>query len=100
MNAEEDGLVSPGGPRGNGARPKRIAQLLIEFDLDTGEMELKVNPPDLIVNRVMLYGLLETTRDIIYRHHLPGEMASIAQAQQRGPQIVVADGPLPPFRKP
>lgn len=99
MNAEEDGLVSPNGPRGNGARPKRIVDIRIQVDLDTGDVQLGVTPPEVIGNRFVMYGILEILRDIVYRQQLPGALAALQQASQRAPAIVVADGPLPPFHK-
>lgn len=93
-----DGLVGTAGA--NGKRPPRPKVTVeITFDPETSGTEIRFDPPAVIRNRVLMYGLLETVRDIVYRQQLPGELAILADAQQRGPQIVVPDGPLPPFRK-
>jgi|SRR5712671_2367676 len=91
-----DGLVGKVGTNGNGKAPARWVELHVRMNLDTLEIESQVVPPQAIQNRHLMYGILEIMRDVVYRQHLPTELAILEAASRK--QIVVApDGAVPPF---
>jgi len=94
-----DGLIQdPNAPPAPPDRHAQYAEIHIRMDRKTGEIEMLEAP---LQERLLCYGLLEVARDIIYRAHLPQELATVRQAMARAQQktIVPATGPLPRFHK-
>jgi len=100
--AIEDGIVAlmdqpaPGPNGGKPEAPRRVVEIRMQMDMDSGAFEAHVTPPALVHNRSIMYAMLEMMRDVVYRQQLPGELAILNKAA--GPAIVVApDGAVPPF---
>lgn len=80
----------------DGAGGEKPVVLQITFDPGSGGIQVG-GPLD---NPMLCYAMLEMARDVVYRQRLPGELNRLAAKAAQRPGLVVANGPIPPFRTP
>lgn len=86
MGANDDLVGAIGKAAGNGAggapTPEpRIVRIVLEFNLDTGGLDLKEGP---FTNRVMFYGIMDLAKDALLKHSMKSD-----KARQERPQIYI-----------